>query len=227
MCVGTNLCILLGPDMSQWDRFAPLRPPEWHRVALRHFASAVALASEGRRSESIERLALVRGDELSRFFIDHAQNAWRARLKFAGLKPPPKEGGESLRYSSRVEREVYERDGYVCRYCDSPVVTGAVLKAYSRVVGADAFPTGATNRDRHGAALVFRATADHVRPRSGGGTDSIENLVTACWPCNYGKGSCSLESLRLDDPRERLAAGSPAWHGLSEHLAGLLSRPSA
>lgn len=34
---------------------------------------------------------------------------------------------------------------------------------------------------------------DHVLPRSAGGKDSIENLTTACWDCNRGKGSKMLE----------------------------------
>lgn len=33
---------------------------------------------------------------------------------------------------------------------------------------------------------------DHVVPKVGGGTDAIDNLLTACWDCNRGKGSRSL-----------------------------------
>lgn len=32
------------------------------------------------------------------------------------------------------------------------------------------------------------ATADHVRPRSEGGTSSMSNLVAACGTCNRAKG---------------------------------------
>ena len=32
------------------------------------------------------------------------------------------------------------------------------------------------------------ATIDHVRPRSLGGTDNLENLVAACYKCNSEKG---------------------------------------
>lgn len=34
---------------------------------------------------------------------------------------------------------------------------------------------------------------DHVLPRSAGGTDVIENLTTACYGCNRGKGAKLLE----------------------------------
>lgn len=35
---------------------------------------------------------------------------------------------------------------------------------------------------------------DHVIPQALGGTDSPENLVAACGPCNSGKGSTSLDA---------------------------------
>lgn len=52
------------------------------------------------------------------------------------------------------------------------------------------------------------ATLDHVVPRSKGGTDSIENLVLACQPCNVqkadkllaeGGGQPRLTASRVDD----------------------------
>ena len=36
-------------------------------------------------------------------------------------------------------------------------------------------------------------TVDHVRPKSKGGTDTADNLVTACRPCNQAKGAMQLE----------------------------------
>lgn len=38
-------------------------------------------------------------------------------------------------------------------------------------------------------------TLDHLHPRSRGGTDRWGNLALACYPCNRGKGSHSLEFL--------------------------------
>ncbi|MFT5143280.1 MAG: 5-methylcytosine-specific restriction endonuclease McrA [Rhodothermales bacterium] len=43
-----------------------------------------------------------------------------------------------------------------------------------------------------------RLTIDHVVPRSRGGKDSWENLVTACVPCNNKKGSRTLEQAGLE-----------------------------
>lgn len=37
-----------------------------------------------------------------------------------------------------------------------------------------------------------QAEADHVVPRSAGGSDEISNRVLACGPCNRSKGSTPL-----------------------------------
>lgn len=36
---------------------------------------------------------------------------------------------------------------------------------------------------------------DHIDPVAGGGSDDIDNLVTACFSCNRGKGAVSLTSV--------------------------------
>jgi len=59
------------------------------------------------------------------------------------------------KYGFRALRlRVFERDGFICRYC------GRKLKGPSS------------------------AHLDHVHPRSKGGTDDPQNLVTACPRCN-------------------------------------------
>jgi len=42
-----------------------------------------------------------------------------------------------------------------------------------------------------------RLTIDHVMPRSRGGRDTWENLVTACVPCNNRKGNRTPEEANL------------------------------
>ncbi len=36
---------------------------------------------------------------------------------------------------------------------------------------------------------------DHIRPVAEGGTNEIDNLITACQPCNSGKGAIPLEAV--------------------------------
>lgn len=69
--------------------------------------------------------------------------------------------------TSRAKRlRIYERDGFVCRYCAKPV--------------KDAVGNRRGVKPNH-------ATLDHIIPRSRGGTGDESNLVTACFSCNSRK----------------------------------------
>lgn len=46
---------------------------------------------------------------------------------------------------------------------------------------------------------VSRATIEHIRPRTQGGTDALENVALACARCNHQKGS-RLDRRRAGDP---------------------------
>lgn len=54
-------------------------------------------------------------------------------------------------------------------------------------------------RDRFTCAYCGRTPpdvvleADHIIPRAAGGSDEIDNLITACWECNHGKSDRLLE----------------------------------
>lgn len=63
----------------------------------------------------------------------------------------------------RMRREMLERDGHQCRYCDS----------------------------------TEDLTADHIIPVSRGGPTTIENLATACRPCNSRKGARTPEEANM------------------------------
>lgn len=59
----------------------------------------------------------------------------------------------------------------------------------------------------HPPAVVLHV--DHINPVSAGGEDSIDNLITACQPCNAGKSDVPLSSApqslasRASEVRER------------------------
>lgn len=65
--------------------------------------------------------------------------------------------------------------------------------------------------------------ADHLVPRAAGGSDDIDNLVTACWDCNHGKADRLLdEGVRpvvspdvVDATAERVAQAQ----AYAEHVA--------
>ena len=59
---------------------------------------------------------------------------------------------------------------------------------------------------------------DHVEPKAKGGANSIDNYVTACIVCNYGKGTRSIMPDKSDKPapppvRQEPPAASPGLSG--------------
>lgn len=62
----------------------------------------------------------------------------------------------------KLIHSLMERDGANCRYC-------------ACVVGCQCTPD------------VPAAVADHVLPKSRGGSDKIANRAVSCWPCNADK----------------------------------------
>jgi len=90
-----------------------------------------------------------------------------------------------------------------------------VLKLMEKLIGPANFKaTGKGNQLRHGIALTFRATADHVKPLSFGGRTNMENLVTSCWNCNYGKLNALLDQMNIADPMEREINEELKWDGM-------------
>ena len=127
---------------------------------------------------------------------------------------------DALRSPAKYERAVFERDSYTCRYCGLPLIAKGTLIAFEKAVGIDEFRTQGTNAQQHGIIHGFKIVADHVVPYKSGGRTNLDNLVSACPACNYGKYNYTLEQLRLDDPRERPPANT-GWDGLSSFVDGL------
>ena len=226
MCRGPRLavCSLLGADPAKWNRFSPLPPPAWFHDAIRSFERAVALASSGSLAESRDALAAVREPELREFFEEHGQQTYRFRTMGRGIErlaPGVRDLDPVRAISGDLQREVMARDGYLCRYCQIPVVPKSVLAAYAKVIGADAFPTANSNAGRHGVVLAFRANVDHVLPHNRGGRTNLDNLVTSCWSCNYGKSRFTVDELGLDDPRNRAPRQLDGWLGLTQYIEPL------
>ncbi len=163
-------------------------------------------------------LISTRSEDLNEWFDVHAQNSGRFRQAHFGeaSKKVPELELDPLRQPTRFERELFTRDGYRCRYCSVRVVTGKVFKRMESLLGKDTFDaTTRSNRARNGVKLSFCAALDHVVPHSRGGRTNEENLVTACWACNYGKSNYTLSELGLSDPRERPPIVDD-WKGLND-----------
>ena len=203
MCKGVSVCTELGADPALWSHTSPLWPKPWFPEATEAFSAAYASAEAGDMGTALRYLEQARGPELREWFDIHAQNTGRFRVAHYGRKPQPDPLPEldPLRSVKSFERELFDRDGCQCRYCGTQVFPEALLKRFERMVGPEHFKATGTNATRHGVRMAFSAALDHVDPWSRGGRTDPSNLVTACWPCNYGKAEYTLGELGLEDPR--------------------------
>jgi hypothetical protein len=125
--------------------------------------------------------------------------------------------GPVIKVSSRMPSSVetaalFARDGWHCRFCDCRIVPPKVRRAM-QIALPGAIPWCETE-GYHGGFYAMSASVDHVVPHSAGGGNDQENLVTACWSCQFGRGAWSLEEVGLSDPRARPPIKNE-WDGLT------------
>jgi HNH endonuclease len=119
--------------------------------------------------------------------------------------------------SAEVERALFARDGWRCRFCGCRVVLPSARKIMSAALPG-AIPWSKKKADyNHGAFYAISASLDHVVPHSVGGTNEEDNLVTACWTCQFGREHFLLEEVGLLDPRARPPVND-GWDGLGRLL---------
>jgi len=222
MCRKSTSCVLLGDEPGAWSRMSPLPPPGWFADQLLLFNKAVEHAAAGDRAAAINILRTIRSDEIRLWFDEHGQVSGNKRARRLGIMAPkfPADQYDLVRSPSKLEKAVYARDSYTCRYCGLKQVAKEVLYAFEKAVGTEAFRTQGTNAQQHGIIHGFKIVADHVVPYKRGGRTDMENLVSACPSCNYGKEAFTIEQLGLDDPRLRPPIDN-GWDGLLSFLPEL------
>lgn len=94
-----------------------------------------------------------------------------------------------------------ERDGWRCRFCQCRVVATDARNLLRSVVPE--LRWGRPNSAKHGALVAHAYSHDHVLPRSWGGTSAMENLVTACYPCQFSRVENRLDHCGIEDPFTR------------------------
>ena len=82
---------------------------------------------------------------------------------------------------------------------------------------------GRRNLGKH-ACLAVLASHEHVVPRQWGGSNEQNNLVTACWSCQFSRHNYRLEDSGIIDPRNR-APINDVWDGLFRVLAAAYPQP--
>jgi hypothetical protein len=126
---------------------------------------------------------------------------------------------------------MYTRDRYVCRYCGTRVIDLRVLEA----LAIASLPYGAIFSkaknwrfaDTHPAFWWQSGSNDHLVARSrGGDVKDLDNLVTACWPCQHRKSNYTLAELgwkvrEVKPGAPTLGSTLAEWDGLVELLEPL------
>ena len=224
MCRGKEFCEVLGTDASKWSPECPLPLPEFFTEALGLFTLTVKELSQGNRAEALAALLAARAEEVGAFFIEHGQQSAYFRVndrkKFDEENKLVKKENETPRLNPTLEKDVFKRDCYRCRYCGLRIVAKEVFSEVSRILGSENFSVERENSKRNGLTLGLRGVADHVDPYATGGETEADNLVTSCYSCNFGKAGYTLKQMGLDDPRARKPVNDD-WTGLTEFLPAL------
>ena len=124
---------------------------------------------------------------------------------------------------SSMLNAMYRRDGWRCRFCGCPVVRPAARTRMAQLLPGVIRWTSCYGD--HAGFFVLSGVADHVQPYSWSGSTSLDNLVTCCQPCNYGRGSAFVAEMGLIDPRTRDPYPADGWDGLERVLA--IPQPSS
>ena len=214
---GNPFCIELGADPTIWSSESPLPKPQWIEKALAVFIQSAREAMNGQMDSARLLLANSRESELRVWFDVHAQNSGTWRYKALGKRTPVTiSSHDPVKEFANFETQLFARDNYHCRYCQSKVIPSKVFRAIQKIVGEESLPLKGTNAGRSGYYLMFCATLDHVIPHSLGGRTKVAHLVTCCWSCNYGKTNYTLDQLGLVDPFARAPLQASRWKGLTE-----------
>lgn len=187
------------------------------------FAAALAInrailaIESGNQDLAREEWASVDGEKLL-----YLWNVGIANFKLKGkvwdeIEKPMLDGPIAKPVSQSLAKKVYQRDGYICRYCNMPVFTRFKGSPIHQLIQAFPEPTPGlrlVNGSLHGSGksggiknvdyakfLWSLAAPDHVVPRSHGGKTDMENLVTSCSGCNYSKMDLTLEQMNVNPPK--------------------------
>jgi 5-methylcytosine-specific restriction endonuclease McrA len=217
MCRGKNECSELGSNPELWDKFCPLKPPEWLESQIDLFANAVEAFRKGNRNKCIEIISATRGPDIQEWFIEHGQTSGNRRTRILRI-PKPESVSDHLRDSNRNptkhQKEVFERDGFRCRYCGIRLISQVFMKAFIKKLDWHGFRKGSKNLERHGMIFATWPYADHVIPWNLGGSTDTENLVSSCGSCNFGKGRYTIEQMGIENPFDR-PPNKDTWDGLT------------
>lgn len=226
MCRSKNICSELGTNPDNWNLFSPHPTPIWMAGQIDIFELAVNDFIVGNKDSCLNRIKQIKSEEITNWYIEHGQMSGRHR-KLILKVTPPKTIDENLRDPIRspqkVQNEVFERDGYRCRYCGNRLISQDFIRVFVKELDSPLFQRGGTNLTTHGIIHIAWPVADHVVPWNQGGRTDLTNLVSSCATCNYGKDGYTIEQLGIQNPFNRVPI-IDKWNGLTDKLAELKNK---
>jgi len=135
------------------------------------------------------------------------------RYRDVGDPPIIKDRAKQRMPSSSTEREIFERDGWRCRVCDTRIISKKSIRKMHAILPDEA-RQGRRAIDCHYGMSAICVSLDHLLPHSRGGTNNPDNLVTACGPCQFGRNNWTFAEVGIEDPRGR-APIVDEWDGLT------------
>jgi hypothetical protein len=223
MCRGKKICTELGTDIHNWDKYSPLRTPEWMIAELDLFISAVDDFLAGERDSCVSKIRQIRNEEITYWFIEHGQMSGRhRRIILKGAIPGTLDMAfrDAVRSPASYQNQVFIRDHFRCRYCGNRLISQDFFRAFIKSFNSPLFQRGKTNLTTHGIIHLAWPVADHVVPWNQGGRTDLSNLVSSCATCNYGKDGNTIEQIGIENPFHREPAIGH-WNGLSEKVKPL------
>ena len=209
-----------GPSDPFWQLRTCFEPPPdavWEAAGSLSQAADAALAGDHRTAieaiRAAERAELLVWGVPVMSVVNPEIIRWRP-IDEATLPPNCRVDGRG--FGPSLLDAMYRRDGWRCRFCGCPVVHPAARTRLAQLLPG-AFRWTACYGD-HAGFFVLSGVADHVQPHSWSGPTSLDNLVTCCQPCNYGRGPAFVAEMGLIDPRSRDPYPADGWDGLERML---------
>jgi 5-methylcytosine-specific restriction endonuclease McrA len=137
--------------------------------------------------------------------------------------------------SKALQVKVFQRDGWMCRWCGRPVIFAPVMRYLDLFIRQHGFTGPLAYHDvrwrRDKAPLLdhMGAVIDHVQAHSRGGVADQNNFATSCNKCNTRKSNAHVEDFSKRSPLLRVKGkyGEPkAWDGLSQLFITLAEQTS-
>ncbi len=223
MCRGKNICSELGTNTENWSIHSPLPTPSWMAEQIDLFEVAVNEFITGNRESCLIKLKQIKSEEITNWYIEHGQMSGRHR-KLSLKISPPETIDEMLRdptrSPSKVQNDVFKRDGYRCRYCGNKLLSQDFIRLFIKKLNSELFRRGETNLTTHGIIHISWPVADHVIPWNKGGRTNLTNLVSSCATCNYGKDGYTIDQLGIQNPFNRPPIVDE-WNGFMNKLKAL------